>query len=106
MEAVMSQFHNFFCVTGFVLDKRLTSNTSNWVMSTEVWQIQARRGSGVELPTAEGLILDLICLFHVPTTTTNVFKLFSRITKLLVFKLFSRIIFTCTQNLKGVFTYL
>ena len=68
----MSQFHNFLCVTGFVLGKQLTSSTSNRVMSTEVWQIQTmgrRRGvSGVELPRAEGLTVDVICLFHVPTT--------------------------------------
>ena len=92
MEAVMSQFHNFFCVTGFALGKR--SNTSNWVMSTEVWQIQARRGSGVELPTAEGLILDVICLFHVPTTTTNVLKLIQALQEL--FSLVHRTLKVCS----------
>ena len=50
----MSQFHNFSCATGFVLGKRFTSTTSNWVMSTEVWQIQARGVSGVELPRSVG----------------------------------------------------
>ena len=71
----MSQFHNFLCATGFVLDKQLMSNTSNLVMSTEVWQIQERGGLGVELPRTVGLILDVTCLFHPPTTTTNVLKL-------------------------------
>ena len=71
----MSQFHNFLHATGFVLGKRLTSNASNWVMSMEVCQIQARGGSGVELPRAVGFIVDMTCLFHPPTTTTNVLKL-------------------------------
>ena len=71
----MSQFHNFLYATGLVLGKRLTSNASNWVMSTEVWQIQVRGGSGAELSRAVGLILDVTCLFHPPTTTTNVSKL-------------------------------
>ena len=38
----MSQFHNFLWATGFVFGKRLMSNASTWMMSTEVWQIQAR----------------------------------------------------------------
>ena len=62
----MSQFHNFLCTTGFVLGKRLTSNTS--------MQIQARGGSGVELPGAVGLILNVTCLFHPPPTATNVLQ--------------------------------
>ena len=71
----MSQFHDFLYATGFVLGKRLTSNASNWVMSMEVWQIQARGGLGVELSGGVGLILDVTCLFHPPTKTTNVLKL-------------------------------
>ena len=71
----MSQFRNFLCVTGFVWGKRKTSNASNWVVSTEVWQLKARGGSRVKLPRAVGFILDVTCLFHAPTTTTNVLKL-------------------------------
>ena len=71
----MSQFHNFLCATGFVFGKPLTSNASNLVMSTKVWQIQARRGSRVELPIPVGLILDVTCLFHPTTTTNNLLKL-------------------------------
>ena len=74
METATSQFHNSLCPTGFVLGKRLTSYASNWVMSTEGWQIQARRGSEVELPRVVGLLLDETYLFHPPTTTTNVLK--------------------------------
>ena len=40
----------------------------------EMWQLKARGGSGVELPRAVGFILDVTCLFHAPTTTTNVLK--------------------------------
>ena len=43
-------------------------------MSTEVWQIKARGRSGAELRRAVGLILDVTCLFHAPTTMTNVLK--------------------------------
>ena len=75
MEDVMSQFRNFSCVTGFVWGKWKMSNASNWVVSTEVWQLKVRGGSGVELPRAVGFILDVTCLFHAPTTTTNVLKL-------------------------------
>ena len=70
----MSQFHNLLYLTGLVLSEELTSYASNLVMSTKVWQTQAREGSGVELPRAVGLILDMTCLFHPPTTTTNVLK--------------------------------
>ena len=95
----MFQFHNFLCPTSFVLGKRLTSNASNWVMSTEVWQIQARGGPGVELPRAVALILDVICLFQPPTITTNVSKLIQAPQE--IFSLVHK----STQNLKGVFTY-
>ena len=71
----MSQFHNFLCLTGFVLGKWLTSNAPNWVVSTDVWQIKPRGGSGVELPRAVGVIMDVTCLFHAPTTTSNVLNL-------------------------------
>ena len=71
----MSQFHNFLYAAGLVLGNRSTLIASGWVMSTEEWQIQARGGSGIELPRAVGLILDVTCLFHPPTTPTNVLKL-------------------------------
>ena len=71
----MSLFHNFLWATGFVLGQRLTPDALYWVMSMEAWQIQARGGSGVELPIAVGLIQDVTCSFHPPTTTTNVLKL-------------------------------
>ena len=53
------------------------------MVSTEVWQIKAKGGSGVELPRAVGLILDVTCLFHAPTTTTNVLKLIQALQELL-----------------------
>ena len=49
----------------------------------EVWQIKARGGSGVKLPRAVGLILDVTCLFHAPTTTTNFIKLTQALQELL-----------------------
>ena len=66
-------------------------------MSTEVWHIQARGGSGDELPRTVGLILDVTCLFHPPTTTTNVLKLIQAQQE--IFSLVHK-------TLKGLFTYL
>ena len=57
-------FITFYTDLTLVWGKRLTSNASNWVMSTEVWQIQAKGGSRVELLREVGLILDVTCLFH------------------------------------------
>ena len=48
----------------------------------EVWRIKARGGSRVKLPRAVGLILDVTCLFHAPTTTTNVLKLIQALQEL------------------------
>ena len=36
---------------------------------------RSKGGSVVELPRAVGLIVNVICLFHPPTTMTNVLKL-------------------------------